>query len=106
MKTMPHLLCLLLLYASACGNGETPPVEPLPDAIAVLPIATGLASLTALTAPASDARLFIVERPGRIRVFKDGAVLPTPYIDIHTKLTFGGERGLLGLAFHPDFATN
>lgn len=54
---------------------------------------------------ASD-RLFVVEQPGRIRVIQNGGVLPQPYLDISALVGYGGEKGLLGLAFHPQFATN
>ncbi len=51
-------------------------------------------------------RLFIVEQAGVIKVLQPGAGQPTVFLDIHTKVLFGGERGLLGLAFHPDFPSN
>ena len=51
-------------------------------------------------------RLFIVEQRGRIRVVTDGQVAETPFLDITDRIMAGGERGLLGLAFHPDFETN
>ena len=54
-------------------------------------------------------RLFVVEKIGRIKVVKDGEVLPTPFLDISGLITEGSERGevgLLGLAFHPDYAEN
>jgi glucose/arabinose dehydrogenase len=51
-------------------------------------------------------RLFIVEQVGRIRIVKDGALLPTPFLDIRSLVESGGERGLLSVAFHPDFKTN
>ncbi|MBC6992993.1 PQQ-dependent sugar dehydrogenase [Neolewinella lacunae] len=53
-------------------------------------------------------RLFIVERAGRIKVFDQtsGMVQSANYLDISARVRSGGERGLLGLAFHPDFATN
>ncbi len=41
-----------------------------------------------------------------IRVFRAGTLLSTPYLDIRSRVAFGGERGLLGLAFHPSYATN
>jgi glucose/arabinose dehydrogenase len=49
-------------------------------------------------------RLFVVEQPGRIRVVQDGQVVPGPFLDITDLVGCCGERGLLGLAFHPDFA--
>ena len=80
--------------------------EPLPTSLKLVPVVAGLSSPLYLTAPTGDARLFIVEQPGRIRVVKSGQLLTAPYLDISAKLTSGGERGLLGLAFHPKFATN
>lgn len=59
-----------------------------------------------LTAPAGDARLFVVERAGRIRVVRDGALLATPFLDIAALTTTDGERGLLSMAFDPDYAAN
>ncbi|MBC7932721.1 MAG: PQQ-dependent sugar dehydrogenase [Rubrivivax sp.] len=50
-------------------------------------------------------RLFVVEQGGRIRIVKNGALLTTPFLDISTRISSGGERGLLGLAFPPDYAT-
>jgi glucose/arabinose dehydrogenase len=51
-------------------------------------------------------RLFVVEKPGRIRVVKDGVLLATPMLAIEFFVRGGGdEQGLLGLAFHPRFAT-
>jgi glucose/arabinose dehydrogenase len=59
-----------------------------------------------LTASSGDlSRLFVVEQTGDIRIIKDGALLPTPFLDISTKITAGGEQGLLGLAFDPDYAS-
>jgi hypothetical protein len=57
-------------------------------------------------AHAGDSRLFIVEQTGRIRVVDAGVVLPQPLLDIRTKITSNGERGLLGLAFHPRHQEN
>lgn len=72
---------------------------------------SGLSSPVLLTAPAGDARMFVVEQPGRIRIIHDGTLLPTPFLDLSgdgglDRVVVGGERGLLGLAFHPDFAQN
>jgi len=48
-------------------------------------------------------RLFVVEKTGAVRVFKNGAVSATPYLDLRGRISTTGERGLLGLAFDPDF---
>jgi glucose/arabinose dehydrogenase len=51
-------------------------------------------------------RLFIVEQPGRIRVAKNGQLTAAPFLDLTALVQFGGEQGLLGLAFHPQFRDN
>jgi glucose/arabinose dehydrogenase len=51
-------------------------------------------------------RLFFVEQSGRIVIFRDGAVLAEPFLDISSRVTSGGERGLLGVAFHPSYSSN
>lgn len=51
-------------------------------------------------------RIFIVEQGGRIKIIENGDVLATPFLDISTQITTGGERGLLGLAFHPNYPAN
>jgi glucose/arabinose dehydrogenase len=58
------------------------------------------------SAPDGSGRLFVLEQAGRIRVVKNGALLPTPFLDISDMTAKGGEQGLLGLAFHPSFRTN
>ncbi|MCB0632977.1 MAG: PQQ-dependent sugar dehydrogenase, partial [Lewinella sp.] len=56
---------------------------------------------------AGDDRLFIVEQVGRIQLLQaDGNVNQTPFLDIINKVGSGGERGLLGLTFHPMYAEN
>jgi hypothetical protein len=51
-------------------------------------------------------RLFVVEQPGQVRIVRDGQVVPEPFLDITDRVGCCGERGLLSLAFHPDFANN
>ncbi len=51
-------------------------------------------------------RRFIIEQPGRIRVLQPGASTTSLFLDISSRVLSGGERGLLGLAFHPQFSTN
>ena len=69
-------------------------------------IATGFASPTYVTsAPDDPATLYVVEQGGLIRIVRGGRVTGT-FLDIRNKVLFEGEHGLLGLAFHPDFAHN
>src|SRR5262245_20939732 len=56
-----------------------------------------------VTAPAGDPRLFVVERPGYIQVIHDGTV--SQFLDIHIRTTMDGERGLLSMAFDPNYAS-
>ena len=51
-------------------------------------------------------RLFVLERGGVIKVLQPGDTSPTVFLDITTKVLSGGEQGLLGLAFHPQFSSN
>jgi glucose/arabinose dehydrogenase len=51
-------------------------------------------------------RLFVVEQAGRIRLVKGGVLIDRPFLDITGRIASGGERGLLGLAFHPDYPTD
>ena len=53
---------------------------------------------------APDGRLFVLEQRGRVRVIENGSLLPTPFVQL--PVSADGERGLLGIAFHPDFETN
>ena len=72
-------------------------------------VASGLNQPVFAGAPAGDpGRLFIVEKTGLIKVLdlNTGQVLATPFLDVSSQILTDGERGLLGLAFDPRFATN
>jgi glucose/arabinose dehydrogenase len=74
-------------------------------ALLLTPVATGLEA-PAHIAHAGDGsgRLFVVEQRGRIRIWKDGVLEPVPFLDITNRVLYGGERGLLSVAFPPQFA--
>lgn len=59
-----------------------------------------------LVSPPDDPRLFVLEKLGRIRVIENGELLDEPFLDIHEMVELGPEQGLLGLAFHRDYAQN
>jgi glucose/arabinose dehydrogenase len=72
----------------------------------MVPFATGLLNPVGIT-NAGDERLFVVEQEGLIRIVNpDGTINPEPFLDIQDKVIFQGERGLLGLAFHPAYKAN
>src|SRR5262245_51242316 len=76
------------------------------NAVVLIPFAEGLEAPLYVSAPAADSRVFIVEQPGRIRIVKDGKLLSRPFLDITDRVGYGGERGLLSVAFHPNYASN
>ena len=66
--------------------------------------ASGFASPIAMVQDPTDRTVqFVVEQGGRIRVIRNGTVLPTDFLDLAGSISLGGERGLLGLAFAPDY---
>jgi glucose/arabinose dehydrogenase len=95
-----------ILLASACnGSSGGGAVVSTPGLVATV-VASGLSSPLHLTAPASDPRLFVVEKPGRIRIVENGQLRATPFLDISSLVSTGSEQGLLSLAFHPQYAAN
>lgn len=81
----------------------SPLLAALPSGFTETLVASGISSPTAM-AVAPDGRVFVCQQDGRLRVIKDGALLPTPFLTV--AVDSNGERGLLGVAFDPDFATN
>lgn len=70
-------------------------------------VVRGLASPVGIAAPRNEpGRLYVVEQAGTIRVIVNGKRRATPFLDIRSRVRSGGEQGLLGLAFHPDYAKN
>jgi len=77
--------------------------------ITLTPVATGLDNPVGVTSPPGDRRVFVVEQTGAIRLFKNDTLVTAPYLNLGGNtgpVMYGGERGLLGLAFHPQFAQN
>ncbi len=76
-------------------------------------VASGLAAPTTLThANDGSGRLFVCDQPGQVRIIDAGVLLPAPFLDLKAlgeivNVNPGyDERGLLGIAFHPDYASN
>ena len=136
MKTLPTIWLALLLMLTACGGGgggggasdTTTPTSPAPtpapspspsplpaptppltslNSVSLTPVVSGLSSPVDLQAgDDSSGRLFVAEQAGTIRILQAGALLAKPFLDIRPRVTFSGEMGLLGVAFHPAFAQN
>lgn len=81
-----------------------PPRPPL-GAIRLEEVASGLTNPVGI-ASAGDDRLFVVEKAGRIRILEDGALLDEPFLDLSALVSTQDERGLLGLAFAPDYPSS
>lgn len=111
------VVALALLAAPATLAEDAEPVifreaPPTGDNLELVPVVTGLRNPLQVThANDGSGRLFVVEQSGRIFIVRDGEMLSTPFIDLsdvasQDVLSRYSERGLLGLAFHPDFAEN
>ncbi|MDQ1802882.1 PQQ-dependent sugar dehydrogenase [Chryseobacterium sp. CKR4-1] len=94
---MKILLFVIGIFSSLFLNSQT---------INLVEFATGLTSPVEIT-NANDSRLFVVQQNGIIKIIQpSGTINTTNFLNISSKVLYGGERGLLGLAFHPQYATN
>lgn len=100
------VICAALLLGACSSGPNDPAVTPGNFVLTVTEVATGLSSPTYVTSPPGDNRLFVVEQPGRIRIVENGQLLAAPFLDIGSRISTGGERGLLSVAFHPSYKTN
>ncbi|MHB8810973.1 MAG: PQQ-dependent sugar dehydrogenase [Desulfobulbaceae bacterium] len=100
MRTSAWLAAVVLLRALLT-------TLPAAGSVVLTEVASGVDDVTDIqNAGDGSGRLFIVRQNGQIRVWKDKSVLPTAFLDIAGLVVAGGERGLLGLAFHPDYRNN
>jgi glucose/arabinose dehydrogenase len=95
---------VLLGCSSSCGDNGI--ITPGTTTIRLQQVVSGLTAPVYLTSPAGDARQFVVEQPGRIRIIANGQLVATPFLDITAKVQYGGEQGLLSVAFHPQYSAN
>jgi glucose/arabinose dehydrogenase len=107
VASRPPALAVLAAFAllAACGSA------PAGDATVARSTGVKLTKVGAFSSPDYVAqppgdrrRLFVVEQGGRIRVVRDGHVLSRPFLELSSQVVSGGEQGLLGLAFAPDYA--
>src|SRR5664279_796822 len=89
-----------LLVAAALA--ASPALSAAWPGVALNPVATGFSSPTQVTsARDGSGRLFVVEQGGRVKIVRDGVTLSTPFLDISSRVSCCGERGLLSIVFPP-----
>jgi glucose/arabinose dehydrogenase len=99
MRAAASLLAVSIVLLQAPGTAQT--------GLRAVVHASGFTSPVAIVQdPTNRAVQFVVEQAGRIRAVQNGVVLPTDFLNIVADVASGGERGLLGLAFAPDYATS
>jgi len=110
MRSMKRALCssVVVIAIAGCHDSTAPGDTTLPPGLTLKadPFVAGLSSPVFLTQPLNDGRIFVVEQGGTIRVVRNGILQATPFLNIASKVASGGERGLLSVAFHPQYATN
>ncbi len=106
--SMQHTLLPFILVLAACGSPQADASAPNASADVRLElVASDLAQPTSVVnAGDGSGRLFVTQQTGLIRVVENGAPLEIPFLDLSSAVSTGGERGLLGLAFHPNYAQN
>lgn len=98
-----HLTLVLALITVALA----PFAAAAPPQIALQTVVSGLSSPVDIETPRDGTgRLFVLEQGGTIRIVQNGVLLGPPFLDVTSIIESGGERGLLGLAFHPSYAQN
>lgn len=94
--------------ASFLGRAEglSPIVPPALIQPTIETVETGLNRPVFATAPIGDDRLFIVEKPGYVKILENDDLVTGNFLDIHELVSGANEQGLLGMAFHPKYASN
>jgi glucose/arabinose dehydrogenase len=98
MKTLALFLATILLIVRAAGAALLPP------GFTEAQVGSNVGASPTAMEIAPDGRIFVCLQGGQLRVIENGALLPTPFVSL--SVTSIGERGLLGIAFDPDFASN
>ena len=100
MSVVRFVMLFSLAAAVHCAQAAVPQVT-------LREVASGINQPVEMVSPRDGTgRLFIVEKGGTIRILRGGSVLATPFLDISGQVSTSSERGLLGLAFHPQFRFN
>lgn len=105
MKRVVILFILILLSNGVYGfeRCEESPLDEI--RVSLKPFVSGLSRPVYLTHAGGD-RLFVVEQEGVVRIIEEGILLKRPFLDIRDRVEWGGEKGLLSIAFHPGYREN
>ena len=100
--------CVTLAWSAVAISAACAPAGELVETpLTTVRVASGLSMPLYVThSPGDSERLFIVEQSRQIKILRNGAVLPTPFLDVTSLATCCGEAGLLGFAFHPNYQNN
>ncbi|MCX7554549.1 PQQ-dependent sugar dehydrogenase [Marinicella sp. S1101] len=102
MKKLTIILATFMLLSPQAHGGEPAPLDPV-----LVTLESGFTNAVAVrNAGDGSNRLFVVEQAGLIQIIENGQELPTPFLNIDPLTNGGGEQGLLGLAFHPNYSQN
>jgi len=106
--TAPAAATAITPSATPAAQPTQAPAWPDPDALVWQPFAEGFRQPTSIVAPMDGTqRVFVLEQPGVIWIVQNGQRLPEPFLDLRDRVgNRESEQGLLGLAFHPQFAQN
>ncbi len=105
------IISVSILFLLACAGSGVKKEKPISYNISLVEICSELeAPIGIVNANDGSNRLFVIEQSGRVRIVKNGTLLPTPFLDIEGKTdklnSIYSEKGLLGLVFHPQYKTN
>jgi glucose/arabinose dehydrogenase len=114
LRSLRYLAAIVLVVVPATAGAGLVALEPRSTRVGfstlslrLVPLVDGLEQPVDLaTTPGEPDRLYVVEQTGRIRIVERGRVLPKPLLDIRHLTRAQGERGLLGLAFHPRYTVD
>ena len=99
-----NLISSALIAAALSISSSIAIAQTIPADLILVPVTSANSPVAVRNAKDGSNRLFIVEKGGVIKIFKNGSVLATPFLTI--PVSSSGEQGLLGLAFHPNFVNN
>ncbi|MGH2560668.1 MAG: PQQ-dependent sugar dehydrogenase [Thermomicrobiales bacterium] len=103
------IVVVTISYLFIAHGGQTVAAQFDPGAFAVKveEVVTGLYRPLQVVDPGDDSgRLFVVDQAGTVLILRDGEVAETPFLDVSGQISDGSEQGLLGMAFHPEYAEN